>query len=367
MYQSLAGQIHGLSPAPPAPLKEYSKSLAAIEAFLSTAKNFIFSEDKLEAFKSDLYSEIKNSGIPNSIFKRSVEYGQKISLHILEYANEDNYKQTRSFPKYSITNEEFRWKPTPPGYMDGIEPHWGKIRTMVLDSASQFVPPPPSKVSKDKSSKFFKEVLEVYEVGKNGTSEQKEIASFWDCNPFVLNVTGHVMHASKKITPGGHWVGITSIACRKAGADFSKTIEAYTLTSIALFDGFISCWDEKYRSNLVRPETLINELVDQNWTPLLQTPPFPEHTSGHSVISRAAATVLTKLFGDNFSFEDDTELEYGLTVRSFSSFYKASEEAAISRLYGGIHYRPAIDYGILQGQKVGDYINSKIILEKASN
>ena len=171
------------------------------------------------------------------------------------------------------------------------------------------------------------------------------------------------MNASKKITPGGHWIGITALACEKAGTDLATTIEAYTLTSISIADGFISCWDEKYRSNLVRPETIINEYIDEDWVPTLQTPPFPEHTSGHSVISRAAAVALTSIFGDNFQFDDTVELAYGLPVRSFDSFYAASDEAAVSRLYGGIHYRPAIDYGVDQGDKVGKLILNRLTLK----
>jgi hypothetical protein len=168
------------------------------------------------------------------------------------------------------------------------------------------------------------------------------------------------MFATKKITPGGHWIGITNIATRNAKADFMQTVEAYTLVSISLFDGFISCWDEKYRSELIRPETVINKYIDENWAPVLQTPPFPEYTSGHSVISAAAAATLTSLFGEPFSFEDDTELEYGLPPRTFNSFYEASNEAAISRLYGGIHYLPACENGIVQGKALGKFVVSNI-------
>ena len=192
--------------------------------------------------------------------------------------------------------------------------------------------------------------------------DRTAIAKFWDCNPYVSHHTGHVMFATKKITPGGHWIGITSIATRQAGSDFMETVAAYTLTSIALFDGFISCWDEKYRSNLVRPETFINQFIDEDWLPVLQTPPFPEHTSGHSVISRAAAVALTSLYGDDFAFTDTTEEEYGLPARSFTSFFHASDEAAISRMYGGIHYRPAIYEGVKQGEAVGKYVVDQLQL-----
>lgn len=231
---------------------------------------------------------------------------------------------------------------------------------MVLDSATQFVPKEPTPFDLDKDSKFYNEVMEVYNAVSGADDEKVEIARFWDCNPYVMNQKGHVMFATKKITPGGHWMGIVKIACEKDKSDMLKSMKAYAMTSIALFDGFISCWDEKYRSKLIRPETVINEHIDEAWLPVLQTPPFPEHTSGHSVISTAAAVVLTDIFGENFSFVDDTEMLYGLPERSFNSFLEASSEAAISRLYGGIHYRPAIEYGVEQGMNVGGYILEQV-------
>jgi hypothetical protein len=142
------------------------------------------------------------------------------------------------------------------------------------------------------------------------------------------------------------------------------TINAYANVSIALFDAFIICWDEKWETLVVRPETLINQYYDEEWLPLLQTPPFPEYTSGHSVISRAAAVILTDLFGENFEFVDTTELTYGLPERSYKSFIHASEEAAISRLYGGIHYMMAITEGVNQGQNVGEYVVTQIQTKK---
>ena len=168
------------------------------------------------------------------------------------------------------------------------------------------------------------------------------------------------MYATKKITPGGHWINIARIAAEKADADLMKTVETYARVSISLFDGFISCWDEKYRSSLVRPETVINTYIDESWLPILQTPPFPEHTSGHSVISSAAAVALTELYGADFAFEDTSEEEYGLPSRSYTSFFQASEEAARSRVYGGILYRPAIDLGVTQGRAVGKLVHERL-------
>ena len=125
-------------------------------------------------------------------------------------------------------------------------------------------------------------------------------------------------------------------------------------------DAFISCWDEKYRSNLIRPETLINQHIDDNWQPVLQTPPFPEYTSGHSVVSGAASVALTEIFGDDFAFVDDTEVPYGIPIRTFKSFRQAADEAAISRMYGGIHYRSAIEVGVKQGRELGTFVANKL-------
>lgn len=360
-YISLAGQLHGFTAVPrPQATKEYCFPLASVQAMVKVGKSLLFSEDRVDAFYDEVMNDFKNTGIPNDVFKRSVEYGDQVAEHVLQWAAKDNYAETRSFPKYTISSDPGSWKPTPPGYMEAIEPSWNKLRTFVIDSAAQFAPKPPTSFSSVKSSPFFKEAMETYEVGKSLSDEQKEIAAFWDCNPFVMNVTGHVMYATKLITPGGHWINIARMACRQTQGGPVRSAEAYAVTSIALADAFISCWDEKYRSVLIRPETYINQYIDENWLPLLQTPPFPEYTSGHSVISSAAATALTDLFGDNFAFADSTEVEFGLPVRHFKSFVEARDEAAISRLYGGIHYRPAIENGVGQGVKVGELVTSRI-------
>lgn len=359
--KSFASRLNGLSATPePENDQTYCYPVAALVAFQKVAQQLIFSEDKMKAYESQLMQAMDTIGIPTQVMKASKNYGAQVAQHILQWASTDNYKETRSAPKFSISDETGRWKPTPPAYMEGIEPSWKKIRTMVLSHADQFVPPPPTSFSLQKNSLFYKQMLEVYEAVKNIEPEEEDIARFWDCNPYMMNQTGHVMFATKKITPGGHWMGITNIACQQAQANLMQTIEAHTLVAIGLFDAFISCWDEKYRSKLIRPETVINEHIDAEWMPILQTPPFPEYTSGHSVISTTAAIVLTHLFGDNIAFIDDVEVKYGLPERSFQSFKQASAEAAISRLYGGIHYMPAITYGVEQGEKVGEFLVKKL-------
>ena len=362
---SLANQLHGLNYMPlPEEGTVYSFELASVEATLKVGRALIFSESDLDIFYNKVLDEFRKTGIPRDVFNRSIAFGDTIANTVLAWAGKDNYKQSRSFPKYTILSDPYTWKPTPPAYMDAVEPHWNKIRTMVIDSANQFIPDPAVKFSIEKESDFYKQAEEVYLTGKNLTKEQEEIARFWDCNPFVMNVNGHVMFANKKISPGGHWINITRVACQARNADFAASAEAYAHTSVALFDAFISCWDEKYRSKLIRPETYINQYIDEDWLPLLQTPPFPEHTSGHSTISASAATALTVVFGDNFAFTDSTEMEYGMTARSFNSFLEASREAANSRLLGGIHYKLANDVGFNFGRQIGEFIESRISTRK---
>jgi len=377
-YNSLQGQLKGLDSIPALDSKSgVNKDLAALIAHMEVSKQLVFSEDMIEVFRDSLYKKWENEN--SKEFEVSKEYGLKVAERIKKWMGKDNYKQTRTLPKFSVfAKQAGRWQPTPPAYMDAVEPHWGEIRTMVLDSASQFKPLPAIPFSLDKNSAYFKQVKEIYDISlklseglkkeeeskSNPVPEESKVAVFWDCNPYVTVSQGHMMFAKKKISPGAHWMGITKIACKNNKADFGKTVFAYTKTSIGMFEAFISCWDEKYRSNVVRPETVINQNIDENWKPLLQTPPFPEYTSGHSVLSTVAATVLTSIFGDNFAFTDDTELQFGLPNRSFKSFIEAAKEAAMSRFYGGIHYRAAIENGMVEGKNVGDFVVSKLKMTK---
>jgi len=360
-FVTLAGQLNGLETVPqPDSTKEYCYQLSAVQAALIIGKTMVFSEDSIEVFYQRIMTEFRETGVPGDVFNNSINYGNAVADHVIKWSTKDNYKQSRSFPKYTIQNDNSSWKPTPPAYMDAVEPHWNKIRTFVLDSAAQFKPVPAITFSIDKNSAFYQQAEEVYKIGNTLTDEQRSIASFWDCNPFVMNVRGHVMFATKKISPGGHWMNITRVACTMTKADCVHSAEAYVRVALSLADGFVSCWDEKYRSKVIRPETYINQNIDENWIPLLQTPPFPEYTSGHSVISKSAAIALTELLGENFAYTDSTETEFGLTARNFKSFNDACREAGISRMYGGIHYRAAVEIGTLQGKQVGEFILHKV-------
>lgn len=373
-FQSLQGQLKGLDSIPNLdPKSGVNQKLSALIAHMEVSKQLIFSEDALEKYRDSLYQKWSDEN--QKEFDASKEYALKVVDRIKVWMGKDNYKQTRTFPKFSVhANQLGRWQPTPPAYMDAIEPHWGEIRTLVMDSASQFKPVAPYSFSIDKNSAFYKEAKETYDTGNmiseklievekiqsNKIPEESAIASFWDCNPYATVTQGHMMFAKKKNTPDAHWINIAKIALKKANADFETAVFTHTKTSIGIFESFISCWDGKFSTNVIRPETYINLYIDENWRPQLQTPPFPEYTSGHSVVSACSSVILTSIFGDNFSYVDDSETPFGLPKRTFKSFKHAADEASISRLYGGIHYRAAIENGVVQGTNLGSYINSQI-------
>ncbi|MGK7391677.1 MAG: vanadium-dependent haloperoxidase [Candidatus Cyclobacteriaceae bacterium M2_1C_046] len=358
-YPSLTAKFHGFEnmPQPDATLS-YSFPLAGIKAYMTVAKEITFSIDTLKSFEQDLYEKY-SSVLDKETFDRSLDFGEKVGETILKRAATDQYKETRGYARYTIQEREDRWKPTAPDYEDAAEPYWSHIKPLAMDSARHFEAKSPVPYSSDKASKFYEEVFKVYKIGNSLTKEQQEIATFWDDNPFVSHHKGHSMYARKKMTPGGHWMAIATLAAQKTDKNLLQTAEAYALTSSALFEGFISSFEEKYRSHVVRPITFINDHIDATWEPYLQTPPFPEYSSAHGTISASAATVLTNLFGDNFAYTDTTEVEYGMGKRSFNSFAEAAKEAAYSRYYGGIHYIFTCEESSVQGMKVGNLVLQK--------
>ncbi|AUD03558.1 vanadium-dependent haloperoxidase [Spirosoma pollinicola] len=338
----------------------YDYQIAALYCILETGRLILPSGYMLEDEEKKLLDQLTHEKYGEQIIRQSVILAQDVAKQIVAYAAADNYRNLSARTRYRPSKADGFWYPTPPGYIEAIEPHWRIIRPMLIDSCSQFKAKPPVAFSKDTTSAFYKLAYEVYQVGNTLTDEQRFIASYWDCNPFAINTSGHMSIGFKKISPGGHWMNITSIATTKARLSFDKAIMVQSLVAMALMDSFISCWDEKYRSSRIRPETVINRYINVRWQPLLQTPPFPEYTSGHSVISTAVAELLTYLLGDNFAFTDNTEVLFELPERQFKSFRQAASEAAISRLYGGIHYRDAIENGQSQGRSIGEFVVGRL-------
>jgi hypothetical protein len=338
--------------------------LAALLAMMETAKKIQPSGKLMEEFEDKFIDSCSRSGIDPSIISDSKKYAAAISADILAYAKADGYNRISNLPRYTPLKGDYSWYPTPPGFMAAVEPYFNTLRPFTLDSVAQFKPVPPVTFNNKKGSPFYTLTEAVYRESKMINQEHRAIAAFWDCNPFAMQDGGHLQFGFKKISPGAHWMGITGFACKKANKDFNASLEVYTAVAITLMDAFMCCWDEKFRSNRIRPETAIRRFLDPQWEPLLQTPPFPEYVSGHSTISAAAAVILTHYIGDNFNFTDSAEISYGLPPRQFRSFKEAAAEAGLSRFYGGIHFMDAIDNGMLQGQLVGQWTLQRLRQKK---
>jgi hypothetical protein len=360
-YESYAGLLNGLDSMPKIiPGKQYDWLLAGMTAFYKTAYALVFSKEQFQDAYDVVQLQLNKKKVSTDVHKRSVQFGEQVAARILQWASQDGFGKTRTMARYTLGKQAGNWQQTGPDFMEAIEPNWNTIRTLTLSKPDEFLLPQPAPF---KSEIFLAECDEVYKVGKNLTLEQRAFTNFWDCNPYATETVGHLMYSIKKISPAGHWIGITGIAVQQKKQGLVAAMYTYSLVAVAIFDAIIATWDEKYRSNYIRPVTAIQELISPTWEPFLQTPPFPEYPSGHSVISATAATILTHLFGNNFHYADDVEKPYGLPSRSFNSFLEAANEAAVSRLYGGLHFREAIDNGKILGKNVAGKTLSKLMVK----
>jgi hypothetical protein len=358
-FQNMKGILNDYPVFEKPSAKNYDYRLASLFAIVETASRLQPSGKLLKSLKEKFTEAAKEQGMNDEVIHASELYAGEIATKIMAYAKADRYRNISDLPRYTPLKEDGRWYPTPPAFIAAVEPYFNTIRPFLLDSCSQFKPSSPAAFNQHKGSAFYVLMDSVYKCGINLNAEQKNIAAFWDCNPFAMEDQGHLKVGLKKISPGAHWMGIAGIACNKRNLSFDSSIQVHAILAITLTDAFICCWDEKFRSNRIRPETAIRKYIDPEWMPLLQTPPFPEYLSGHSVVSAASAEILSHYFGDEFSYTDNVEEEFGLPARSFPSFRQAAAEAAVSRFYGGIHFMDAIDTGLVQGKKVGGFVLMK--------
>ncbi len=346
-YQSLAGQLEGLEVLNAAGMAYNWGAVAnsalanAIRLYFPTAPPEYLAE--VNALETQWYRAYES--MDGASMARSAAYGKAVAEGIYRYSITDGGHEGfgRNFPvSYISPTGDGLWVPTSKQLIP-LQPYWGNNRPFALPANDACAPAPPPEYSTDPASAFHAEAQEVYDVTTALTEEQTAIAKFW--------ADGNLTY-----TPPGHSIALTTLALRTEQANLAFAAEAYAKVGMGVSDAFISVWQAKFTYNLLRPVTYINAIIDPAWKPLILTPPFPEYTSGHSGQSGAAAIILTALFGDNYAFTDTTHADLGFPDRFFGSFHEAAAEAAISRLYGGIHYRAAIELGILQGNCVGEAV-----------
>jgi hypothetical protein len=361
-YTSFAKRMNRLTNVPPPSSKIDSAyfPISSIIAFTTVAQKLLFNTDAMKEMEDEYLAELEGLSLNETQRDLAVEYGRKVGQHIIAWATADGYVQRNSNPGYLVSENPASWQPTPPDYMDAIEPNWGTLRPFTLDSSSLFRPFMAFTFDTMTRSDYYKEAMIVYDAVNKLSSHDTLIARYWDCNPNVSITSGHVTYFQQQISPGGHWVFIAASVADKENLDMIKTAEVLSKVSVAIADAFISCWEAKYVYKTVRPETFINRYIDKEWKPFIQTPPFPEYPSGHSTISASAAAMLTSLFGDNYSFIDSAEVPFGRQARKFTSFNEAANEASISRLYGGIHFLKSLNESAVNGRHLGEYVAQKL-------
>ncbi|MBL7738740.1 MAG: vanadium-dependent haloperoxidase [Chitinophagaceae bacterium] len=294
----------------------------------------------IDSLESALHTEFLGTQSQTRIIKSS-EFGKAVAAAVFNWAETDGYKNASN--PYTPPTGPGLWKPTPPVQAAASTPYWGNNRPVITGSTDNTQPPAPLSYSTDPASPFFQMVKKVYDVSQTLTTDQMAMAAFWRDVPGV--------------TSPGHWLSILQQVIRKKDTRLDKAVIAYATTGAAINDALISCWKAKYHYNLVRPITYIRDVMGHSgWNSYIGTPPHPEYSSAHSSLSAAAAVVLEKLFGNIGSFTDHTYDYMGMAPRTYNSFKAIGEEAALSRLYGGIHYLPTAEAGLVQGRKVADNI-----------
>lgn len=370
-YPSLKGQLLGYQGVTQHTGGKMDYPLSAMLASLKIACELMHITADLEIAQKQLKTDALKHGLAPFVVDNSDKYAQNVCNAVIAYANRDGFRDIRKQMKvYTPKLGADKWQRTPPEFFPAVEWEWQNLRTFVLDSARQCKPAPATEYSMVEGSAFRKMVESVVETQKNLTAEQKEIALFWENTSYTFHKIGTKAPKNQlRQTPGTHWMKITSHMTDSLKTDFDKTIWAHMLVAFTIHDGFISTWAEKYRSERVRPITVIRANIDKDWESFLHTPAFPEYVSGHSVISMAVAEVLTQCFGDNMAFTDDAEKYAGMPARRFTSFRAAANEASASRLYGGIHFQDAVENGKEQGKQVAKVIMNKLgqVIQVAKN
>ncbi|HEX8429146.1 vanadium-dependent haloperoxidase [Hymenobacter sp.] len=354
-YKSLAGQLNGLSGLPLAGRSAlYSWPLSANAAlaafnrslFATTSAANLSAIDSLEAATRAIYQV----DLPPGVGTRSAEFGQQVAAAVLTWMQTDGHNNATV---YTPPTGPGKWVPTAPAFAPSFFPFWGSNRLLVTGSGDNADPGPPPAYSEAAGSPFYLMAREVADISQTLTPDQRAIALFWNDQP-----------NGRTFTPHGHWMSILTQTLANENTTLDKALLAYAKVGISMNEATISCFTTKYTHCLLRPITYIRgPLGNPTWNPLIPTPPHPEYSAGHATVSSAAAEALTQLFGANYAFTDASYVPFGLSARSYTSFEQAGAEAALSRLYGGIHYRNSCEKGLAQGKKVAQNVNTKLDFE----
>jgi len=352
-HRSIAHQLNGIGELPQATALPYHWPLVASAALAEVMRGLWGGTTNMAAANTadldalEAYFQAQYAQVPKGLRKMSGDFGRQVGAAVFETSKDDGGHEGygRNFPPYMPPVGAGLWVPTAPGAA-ALQPYWGAtVTTFALSSGAECDPGGPPAYSEQPGSAFYAEAYEVYETVNNLTPEQLTIARFWADGP-------------GSISGPGHSLSITNQILVQQGANLEVAAETYARVGIANADAVTAVWWTKYHYNLLRPITYINNVIDPAWTTSLPgTPPFPEYVSAHSSQSAAAAVSLEYLFGENLPFVDHAHDADGFSPRPFDRIYAAAEEAGISRIYGGIHFRSGNLHGQWQGRCVATVVN----------
>lgn len=405
--RSLAGQVNGLAalPAPEGTVDGAAVAATAERVVLDSLfrDGLASTRHTIDSLAAAQVAARAAAGVDSATLARSVAHGRALAAAILGWAATDGFLDTRGRPwqaptyagAWTNTSTVDQYVPQglsgesdivlagdPATTLDAArassravfvnrpraanarttlptfnpvrptEPYWGTLRPFALRDGDECPAGTPPAYSEAPGSAFRAMAQELYDSTRALDEPRRQVALFWSDNPVA---TG---------TPGFHWVSVVNQMIAARGLDAERAAELYALTSVAIADAFIGCWRVKYRTMVPRPVSYIRKVIDSTWTPAFATPPFPEYPSGHSTLSAAAARVLIATLGDSIPFVDSTQVDIGHPPRPFGSFSAARDEVAVSRVYGGIHFIPAVRDGIVQGECVGQRVLARLATRK---
>lgn len=334
----------------------------ALTAQKIVAKTLVWSGSKIETdFNGIINKWISSNSLQTN--KKEIDSIAKIFAdEITIYSQQDGYAERLANKRYEVLyDEEIAWKPTAPLYSLPVEPYWKKVKTFLIPDKESYKIKMPFVFSNQIDANFYKINNEVYQKSINLSDTEIMIAKHWDCNPIQSKNVGHVMLYTFRHTPAAHWLLIVSDIVMNSNFPIQKSVEMYSYLSLAMADATIVTWDMKYQYNLIRPETYINKYIKKEWRPILETPAFPEYPSGHSLLSTAAGPICNYYFGEDYSFVDSTQQQFGTPIRYYINFNQAAAEAGTSRFYGGIHYINSIEIGNQIGKRIGMFYVNDIL------
>lgn len=359
MYQSLAGQLVGLSDLPQVdPKLGYHWPLAAHTAYAFIARQLFISAPPALRRSIDSMQTVWDArltqGQPQVLVDRSRQYGAAVASAIYDYSLKDGGHEghLRNFPaNYVVRRGTGLWEPTENRKLIPLQPFWGSNRCFVRENADLTIPE-ILRPSYDKNSPFFAEYKAVYDKNRTLTQTEKEISIWWADDP------------SETFTPPGHSVSIAAQILALENVSLDRAAMLLAQVGLAVSDAFVHCWKVKYTHFNERPYTYVRKTIDPQWIPFWPAPPFPGFSSGHATQSAATAVVLAEAFGENYRFTDrtwegrprDQARQTDFKSRSFTSFWQTAVESANSRFFGGIHTRMDNEAGLTQGKQIGKHV-----------